>query len=386
MAFLVGDVWLFCLWAQNRAAVVVPVQTIPTQGAHRWKSFTIGKDAYLAVANTRSGIPESTSLTNDVDSKIYKWDGVKFVEFQSISTHGACDWESFTIGEDVYLAVANSYFGVGENVGHCWNVDSKIYKWDGIQFIEFQSIPTHGGCDWESFKIGNDFFLVIANNHDESTYDTNSVIYRWNGSKFEEYQTLLTHGAHDWESFMIGRDTYLAVANYYTGQVEDIDPNWNLESMIYKWNGREFLPFQAVPTYGGHDWESFTIGNDVYLAMANFYTGSTQNTYSRIYKWDGERFVEFQSVFTYGGHYWKHFTAGNNTYLALANFCNDTTSLVNSFIYRWDGKKFAEVQVIPSSGGCGWESFVIGNDTYLAFAQFQNDKTFDIDSKIYKVK
>ena len=30
----------------------------------------------------------------------------------------------------------------------------KVYKWDGARFAEFQSIPTSGAYDWEAFAIG----------------------------------------------------------------------------------------------------------------------------------------------------------------------------------------------------------------------------------------
>ena len=35
--------------------------------------------------------------TYNIDSKIYKWDGSVFVEFQSIATNGAIGFESFTL-------------------------------------------------------------------------------------------------------------------------------------------------------------------------------------------------------------------------------------------------------------------------------------------------
>jgi hypothetical protein len=82
------------------------------------------------------------------------------------------DWESFTIGTDTFLAVANQYND------STYNIDSRIYKWDGSLFVEIQSIPTHGACDWESFTIGTDTFLAVANWHNGSTYNIDSKIYK----------------------------------------------------------------------------------------------------------------------------------------------------------------------------------------------------------------
>jgi len=80
--------------------------------------------------------------------------GTEFVEFQSIPTSGAADWEFFTIGSDHYLAVANYY----NDSTH--DLDSKLYRWDGTSFVEFHSIPTNGARDWEFFTIGSDHYLA----------------------------------------------------------------------------------------------------------------------------------------------------------------------------------------------------------------------------------
>ena len=72
---------------------------------------------------------------------------VEFKEVQSILTAGAQDWEYFAIGSNHYLAVANGYNGSTNNI------DSKIYKWDGATFAEFQSIPTNNAHHWEYFTM-----------------------------------------------------------------------------------------------------------------------------------------------------------------------------------------------------------------------------------------
>ena len=76
-------------------------QSIPTNGAIEWESFTIDGETYLAVCNNNNG------STPEIDSRIYKWNGVTFVYFQGISTFGAIACESFTINGETYLAVAN---------------------------------------------------------------------------------------------------------------------------------------------------------------------------------------------------------------------------------------------------------------------------------------
>ena len=69
---------------------------------------------------------------------------------QSVSTSGATNFESFKIGDDNYLAVANSYNG---STGH---INSEILKFHAeTGFFESiqQPILTHKAQDLESFKI-----------------------------------------------------------------------------------------------------------------------------------------------------------------------------------------------------------------------------------------
>ena len=72
----------------------------------------------------------------------------------------------------------------------------------------------------ETFMVGDETYLAVANhyeNESDNTYDIDSKIYRWNGSAFEEFQFIATNGASDWESFEIDGITYLAVANSIYG-------------------------------------------------------------------------------------------------------------------------------------------------------------------------
>ena len=73
----------------------------------------------------------------------------------------------------------------------------------------------------------------------------------------------------------IGTDTYLALANYYNGSTH------TLASKIYRWDGGDFVELQMITTSGAWDWEFFTIGADSYLAYASYYTGSSYSTISK---------------------------------------------------------------------------------------------------------
>ncbi|MBN1993493.1 MAG: hypothetical protein JW953_12400 [Anaerolineae bacterium] len=244
-------------------------QSIATNGAKNWEFFTIGSNHYLVVANYHNG------SSFNIDSKVYRWNGADFEVFQLISTSGAEDWEFFTIGSDYYLAVTNLYNGSS------YNRDSKIYRWDGADFeqIPIQQIPTNGATAWKYFTIGSNHYLAVANHYNGSTYNINSKIYQWNGSSFVECQSIATNGAYDWEYFTIGgSDHYLAVANYYNGATRSIN------SRLYRWNGASFVEHQVISTTGAADWRYFTFNNDSYLAVANNNNDSTHNINSKIYK------------------------------------------------------------------------------------------------------
>lgn len=108
--------------------------------ARKWRQFTIGEDVYFAVAsNSRSH-----------DSPVFKWNGNLFTPFQTLSTVKAFDVEPFKIGQDTYLAVA-IYYGRG----------SHIFKWDGERFVKLQDIAAVG-ADVEHFKINGSTYLALT--------------------------------------------------------------------------------------------------------------------------------------------------------------------------------------------------------------------------------
>jgi hypothetical protein len=327
----------FYVYTISTGDLFVPYQKITTNGATDWESFTIENDTYLAVANHGAWDPYRQH-----DSVIYRWNGSVFTEFQRIETFGAHDFEAFTIDDDIFLAVANFY-----HVGY--DVVSMIYKWNGSHFEEFQSILTGGGNEWKSFIIGTDIFLAVSN------YGSGSIIYRWNGSAFVQYQEIATKYAQGVEIFTIGSDIFLAVAG--------LDSN----SVIYKWDGCGFVEFQEMYTNGALDWKTMVIGEDTFLAVANYYGNE-----SILYKWDGSSFIEYQVFTTYAAYDWESFVIDQYIYLAVANRNDD------SVIYRWNGSKFVPAQSLATTGAVDIELFSIGPDPFLAVANHH-----DVDKDAY---
>ncbi|XP_061492541.1 thrombospondin-type laminin G domain and EAR repeat-containing protein isoform X2 [Rhineura floridana] len=149
-------------------------QTIPTSGAYDWEFFSIGPYSFLVVANTFNG------TSTMIDSRIYIWLSGTFQLFQSILTFGAADWEVFQIRDRVFLAVANSYDSTIVAPNNSFAINSSIYELNitAQMFVKFQDILTYSALDWEFFSVGEDNFLVVANSFDGVTFSVNSIIYR----------------------------------------------------------------------------------------------------------------------------------------------------------------------------------------------------------------
>ncbi|GCB78528.1 hypothetical protein scyTo_0016830, partial [Scyliorhinus torazame] len=129
-------------------------------------------------------------------------------------TYGATDWEVFRVRERVFLAVANSqsYETGALNRINPFNINSTIYELNitAQMFVKFQDIPTNSAVDWEFFTVGDDSFLVVANSFDGSKFFLNSVIYRWQGyESFVPVHRLPTYGCTDWEKFNTADGSYL---------------------------------------------------------------------------------------------------------------------------------------------------------------------------------
>ena len=123
-------------------------------------SVNINGRTFLAFANYYSGSKHNT------DSFIYRWDGNKFVLFQSIPTRGAMAWHPFVISGQTFLGVAN------------YNTQSVVYQASGAQFIKYQEIPTHGARDKTTFEYKGHTYLAVANQYNQK-YNINSALYKW---------------------------------------------------------------------------------------------------------------------------------------------------------------------------------------------------------------
>lgn len=222
------------------------IQAVTGGGSSDMEYFTIGNDAYLAVANSQP----------TANTQVYHWEGNGFGTAFSPMMNGV-DSEFFIIDGESYLAVANSDDP---------STTSTIYRWNGNAFVSDHDISVAQASDIEFFTISGQHYLAVA------TYaDVASKLFRWNGNIFQAYgsQPFTVAVSNDFEFFTISGESYLALANVVIGS------NYNIDSIIYRWNGADFEQEYAIPTRGGQGFEFFTIGDESYLAVANAYDGQS---------------------------------------------------------------------------------------------------------------
>ncbi|XP_070979128.1 thrombospondin-type laminin G domain and EAR repeat-containing protein [Oncorhynchus clarkii lewisi] len=370
-----GRLWMPLLQEKERLDYVEDYQDLYTNSeTFDIEVFHIPSQGLFAATANRETKP---------GSGIYKWVDGKFQVYQNIITYEARAWKYFTVGNKMFLAVANSK---GQPGGE-WE-ESVIYKWSSrkLMFLPYQTIETHSALDWEAFSIQEQHFLAVANHRrGDNNHNIDSVIYRWNpGTKvFEVNQTLETSGAYDWEFFSVGPYHFLVVANTFDGI------STNINSTIYIWLGGMFQPFQYIKTVGATDWEMFQVKDRYFLAVANGQKlnergPSHYNINSTIYELNviTQTFVKFQDIVTNSAVDWEFFSVGEEKFLVVANSHDGSSYSLNSVIYRWQGYEgFVPIHRLPTIGCTDWEYFNTTAGSFLVYSSATSPL-----SKVFRLK
>ncbi|XP_068674815.1 leucine-rich repeat LGI family member 2-like isoform X1 [Montipora foliosa] len=288
---------------------------------------------------------------------IYKWDsehsaqpleqdssGTVFRSFQVLKVPFARKWHHFTIGDDVFFAVASN------SRSH----DSPVFKWNGNMFIPFQTLPTVKAFDVEPFQIGQDTYLAVA-----IYYGRGSHIFKWDGERFVKFQEIAAVGA-DVEHFHMNGSTFLAITGPFA-RGEYV--------LIYKWSRNRFEVAHRVPTVErAYGVKALSVDGTQFLAVARWKAES-----SLVFRWNGTQFELFQEVPSRKARDWititSPFMSREKTYLAIVS------SDQSPSIYAWDryySKKFAKVQDIPSERTRDMVFFNMGETVYLAVASHRS--------------
>ncbi|XP_041345063.1 leucine-rich repeat LGI family member 2 [Pyrgilauda ruficollis] len=262
-------------------------------------TFNSKNDVFVAIAQP--------SMENCM---VLEWDHIEmnFRSYDNITGQSIVGCKAVLVGDQVFVVVAQLFGG------------SHIYKFDEswTKFVKFQDIEESRISkpnDIELFEIDSEMFFVIA----DSSKAGLSTVYKWNNKGFYSYQSL-----HEWfrdtdaEFLDIDGKSYLILSS--RSQVP----------IILQWNkaSKKFVPHGEIPNMEDVlAVKSFRIQDDLYITLTRFIGDS------RVMKWNSKQFVEIQALPSRGAMTLQPFSFKNNYYLALGS---DYTF---SQIYQWDGEK-----------------------------------------------
>ena len=237
------------LW---NGTLFVAFQYLSTIGGASFNFFTIAKEPLLTVSSFNDGV------TYSLNSTIFKWKNNMFEKFQEIATEGCRASAAFVINNESYIAFANEVR----------SASSVVYKRAGMHFVKLQNLQKDRATDIKSFYINDDVFLAIASQPE-------SYINKWNGSQFVQFQTIpYTSGARALHPFVMCGQTFLGVADEF-----------RRKTVLYRFSALgQFTKYQELSTFGAIDMTSFEYKGHTYLAIAN-YGNNQRNIESTVYKW-----------------------------------------------------------------------------------------------------
>ena len=196
-------------------------QDIQIKYPNRCNTFLIHNITYIACGE--ADISDTVS--------VLKWSGKQFHSFQDLSLSIVrCRPHLIHANGTIYLAIAN-YKKSGNNGN--FDIDSFIYRWNGTKLVHYQSIPTHGAMDLDSFTTpSGEVFLVVANSYTEkgAKFNVKSAVYKLVDIKFNLYQQLPSAEAYYVHAFTHKGKQYLVVVNKHDGRI------FNIDSPVYIWN------------------------------------------------------------------------------------------------------------------------------------------------------
>ncbi|XP_065489835.1 leucine-rich repeat LGI family member 2 [Caloenas nicobarica] len=272
---------------------ILPYQSVSVD------TFNSKNDVFVAIAQP--------SMENCM---VLEWDHIEmnFRSYDNITGQSIVGCKAILVGDQVFVVVAQLFGG------------SHIYKYDEswTKFVKFQDIEVSRISkpnDIELFEIDSEMFFVIA----DSSKAGLSTVYKWNNKGFYSYQSL-----HEWfrdtdaEFLDIDGKSYLILSS--RSQVP----------IILQWNkvSKKFVPHSEIPNMEDVlAVKSFRMQENLYITLTRFIGDS------RVMKWNSKQFVEIQALPSRGAMTLQPFSFKNNYYLALGS---DYTF---SQIYQWDGEK-----------------------------------------------
>lgn len=369
---------LLCHTAWCMAGIqLIPKNHLRTTGARHITPFKISGARYLAVAQLSEDRPNTRPNMNGGNSNvpvlIFKENHHHFKIYQQIPSHGNESTAFFRIGQRQFLAVAS--IRSGTQPPYKMYTDSALYEWREDKFKLIQRFPGLATKGVTAFNIAGQYFLgfargIVLPGHKPKS--TPSVIYRWNGSQFTPFQSFPTLWGYEFTYFKLGQKHFLGLTDHLKA------------STLYQWDKKRFKLFQSFQETGGRVFRFYTIGNHSYLIFA------TINHESKVYSWKHKHFELFQTLPGKGARDFLFFTHQNRPYLLRINFIlgtrDDPKAALRSPIYQWKQKKWRTLSFIDTFGGVNASLFEDNNRQYIAVANsLSKTIRFDVDSMIYQV-
>jgi hypothetical protein len=222
-------------------------QRFPTFAAKQWHHFSIGTRQFLALAQ---GVTlEGPVARNPRHSRIFEWDGQKFVDFQTLEGGWGYNFAHIQVAARHFLAYADHTSASG------------LLSWNGESFEPFQQLSATGGRAFEFFEMDGQSWLAFANLTGES------LLYRWHQQQFVPHQSLGGPGAREFALAQTQNGTFLVKVNFIHGT--PAAPKPDLTSCIYHWSGAQFVVAAEFATSGATDAAVFLADGKHYLAVSN---------------------------------------------------------------------------------------------------------------------
>ena len=256
-----------------------PFGSLPVPGGEDAEFFRIGDRAFLATASIRTGHGPYDYHT---ESTVYEWIGPGFLPFQRFPTFAAKQWRHFTVAGQHFLALAQ---GVATPEGR--NQPSRIFRWDGEEFVPFQDIPSQWAYNWHRFSLGGVEFLAHADHIGPSR------LFRWTGEEFVAHQDLAERHGRAFATFHADGDDYLLVACIES------------PSRLLRWDGGRFVEHDILDGLGTREFAVIPGEPGPYVVRVNFILGPretpTTTLTSQLYQWQHGKLVVVEEFPTSGG-------------------------------------------------------------------------------------
>jgi hypothetical protein len=351
-------------------------QRLPTSGARAVLPYVVSGAQYLIVPQLAKDVDNTPAHMNGGDSDtgapIFKWSDGRFVEHDTLPLSGGEDIDCFQLGADQFLITAGVRSGHGP---YSYNIGQVLYKRDGSRWEPYQTFPGFASKQWHFLKIGSRAFLCLAQGvtlgHIEATNPRTSRIFEWNGTEFVDFQSLNGQWGYNWESFQIGAETFLGYADHVS------------ESILFKWDGATFVPFQSFAPKAGRCFRFFTIDGTHYLAFANIQGDSTLYrwdgaAFQSHQKLSGPSGREFCIVRTE-----KQFYLVQINFIEGEPSAPKTD--LKSRIYRWENGQLVLVEEFATAGGTDAAVFRAEGKLFLAVSNSLTPEVrFRTDTIIYR--